>query len=218
MITRKLAAFFVGALVAGSAQAALHDRGGGLIYDDDLNVTWFQDANYAQTSGYDLDGVMTWNDAMAWATSLVYYNNATGQDISGWRLPTTLLSDPSCDPAFGSTGASFGCSGSEMGHLFYNELGGVTGQDINTTHNANYYLFKNIQSHDYWSSTVATDTNTGWIFYFSHGLQTPGNALSAWAVRDGDVAAASVPEPETYAMFLAGLGLVGFMASRRNAA
>ena len=28
---------------------------------------------------------------------------------------------------------------------------------------------------------------------------------------------APVPEPETYAMLLAGLGLVGFMARRRNA-
>jgi len=33
--------------------AILTDRGGGLIYDDDLNITWLQDANYADTSGYD---------------------------------------------------------------------------------------------------------------------------------------------------------------------
>jgi hypothetical protein len=37
----------------------LIDRGGGLIYDTDLNVTWLADANYAQTSGYDADGFMT---------------------------------------------------------------------------------------------------------------------------------------------------------------
>lgn len=35
----------------------------------------------------------------------------------------------------------------------------------------------------------------------------------AWAVRNGDVVA--VPEPATYAMLLAGLGLVGFAARRR---
>ena len=29
--------------------------------------------------------------------------------------------------------------------------------------------------------------------------------------------AATVPEPETYAMFLAGLGLMGFVAHRRKA-
>jgi hypothetical protein len=32
--------------------AELHERGGGLIYDDVLDVKWSQDANYAQTSGY----------------------------------------------------------------------------------------------------------------------------------------------------------------------
>ena len=31
----------------GTAQAMLWDRGGGLIYDDVLKVTWLQDANYA---------------------------------------------------------------------------------------------------------------------------------------------------------------------------
>jgi hypothetical protein len=38
-------------------------------------------------------------------------------------------------------------------------------------------------------------------------------------VHDGDVGngvAAPVPEPETYAMMLAGLGLLGFMARRRK--
>ena len=29
-----------------SVYAELHDRGGGLIYDDVLDVTWLQDANY----------------------------------------------------------------------------------------------------------------------------------------------------------------------------
>ena len=49
------AAFLVGtlALALGSpVRAALIDRGGGLIYDDALNVTWLQDANYAKTSGF----------------------------------------------------------------------------------------------------------------------------------------------------------------------
>ena len=62
--------------------AELHDRGGGLIYDDVLNVTWLQDANYAHTSGYDLDGLMNRNDAFTWADNLEYggYDN--------WRLPS----------------------------------------------------------------------------------------------------------------------------------
>jgi hypothetical protein len=34
----------------------------------------------------------------------------------------------------------------------------------------------------------------------------------------GDLAIAAVPEPETYGMLLAGLGVVGFLARRRKAA
>jgi|RifCSPlowO2_12_1023861.scaffolds.fasta_scaffold474522_1 hypothetical protein len=34
-------------LIAGRAQATLIDRGGGLIYDNVLNITWLQNANYA---------------------------------------------------------------------------------------------------------------------------------------------------------------------------
>ena len=51
--------------VAGTVNAELHDRGGGLIYDDVLNITWLQDANYGAGSIYDngdsiTDGRMTW--------------------------------------------------------------------------------------------------------------------------------------------------------------
>lgn len=85
------------------ANATLHDRGGGLIYDDVLDITWLQDANYAQTSGYDGDGLMAWGDAVAWADSLVY----GGYD--DWRLPTT----PGTTMEYINEG--------EMGHLYYDE-------------------------------------------------------------------------------------------------
>jgi hypothetical protein len=44
---------FIGLFLAGFlgfsplARATLWDRGGGLIYDDDLNITWLQDPYYA---------------------------------------------------------------------------------------------------------------------------------------------------------------------------
>lgn len=53
--------------------ATLWDRGGGLIYDDVLDSTWLQNANYAATSGYvSNDGYMNWNEAMVWADQLEY--------------------------------------------------------------------------------------------------------------------------------------------------
>ncbi|PIQ12851.1 MAG: hypothetical protein COW07_02885 [Hydrogenophilales bacterium CG12_big_fil_rev_8_21_14_0_65_61_21] len=68
-------------LVSCAAQATLINRGGGMIYDTDIDITWLADANYAMTSGYDADGLMNWAAANAWAAGLVYggYEN--------WRLP-----------------------------------------------------------------------------------------------------------------------------------
>ena len=55
-------------------------------------------------------------------------------------------------------------------------------------------------------------------------INTPyvdGTAVNAWVAADGlhiAAAVAAVPEPESYAMFLAGLGMLGFMARRNKRA
>ena len=56
--------FSIGLL--SNANAALETRLGGLaVYDTDLNITWLADADYAKTSGYDADGLLSWPDAKA---------------------------------------------------------------------------------------------------------------------------------------------------------
>ena len=70
-------------LFSMNVSAVLLDRRGGMIYDTDLNITWLKDANYAQTSGYDADGMMTWFSAKSWAENLVY----SGDD--DWRPPSS---------------------------------------------------------------------------------------------------------------------------------
>jgi len=42
------------------------------------------------------------------------------------------------------------------------------------------------------------------------------SVFTTFSSTDGLNAVAAVPEPETYAMLLAGLGLIGFTASRRK--
>ena len=177
-------------LAAATANAALESRlGGQAVYDTDLNITWLANGN--------ANGLMDWWQANAWASGL------TVAGFSGWRLPIT---DASC--------SGYNCTGSEMGHLFYNELGGAAGQSILTTHNDNFALFQNVEANYYWSGTeYAPNTDDAWYFLFGfpgggQGADGMDSTLFALAVRPGDVAA--IPEPETYAMLLAGLGVLGF--------
>ncbi|MFQ5660172.1 MAG: hypothetical protein ACE5GZ_07075 [Gammaproteobacteria bacterium] len=121
---------------------------------------------------------MTWVNANSWAASLCVGG------FMDWRLPTALNSDGS-GPCSG-----FNCTGSEMGYLFYNELGGTAFSSIETTNNNNFDLFMNVQSNFHWSGLeFAPDTPFAWNFTFFDGAQLAGSKIGnlfGWAVRDGD--------------------------------
>jgi hypothetical protein len=52
-----------------------------------------------------------------------------------------------------------------------------------------------------------------------YALEKDNNlAVKAWVDSANTLHVAAVPEPETYAMLLAGLGLMGAVARRRNKA
>ena len=193
----------------GYANAELFDRGGGLIYDDVLDVTWLQDANYAQTSGYDPDGQMTALEAANWAANLAYYDSVRGLIYDDWRLPNAT--DVGNDGATFSNyyqGVDYGFNitvHSELSYMFYENLGNTplyttsgfsTGCDNNPP---NFCLtstapFINLQADRYWTNQqYGLDVGRSFIFYFNQGNQLytdNGNVEYAWAVRDGDVGAA----------------------------
>ncbi len=208
-------------------------------YDTVLNITWLKDADYALTSGHNAnDGRLAWSTANNWAANLSFtdginvYNN--------WRLPTlrpingiafnyTVSFDGSTDGGYNITSPN-----SELSYMFHVNLGNfgsrtstntpsgcnVTG--IDDTCLAHVGPFSNLQSQSYWFDTrYAPDSRySSWNFAMHDGSQGGGYSTGAgagfyaWAVSDGDVGIASIPEPETYAMMLAGLGLVGYSNSR----
>lgn len=193
--------------------AALIDRGNGLIYDDVLDVTWLQDANYAHTSGYDLDGNMSWEESNQWAENLEYAG------FSDWRLTNIYdIDQDGCNFSFtGDTDCGYNSltqytdpTGksyfSELAYMFavnlnntsLYDLQGIKWQagwnNLNTTFTDQYSgeekEFKNLQRKVYWSDTeYSVDSNKAWVFGFNNGFQGGNNKSInhlAWAVRDGD--------------------------------
>ncbi|MGC2049525.1 MAG: DUF1566 domain-containing protein, partial [Gallionella sp.] len=99
-------ALSVGLLSATGANATLVSAlGGQVVNDTDLNITWLADANYAKTSGYDFDGLMSWAGAQSWITSL---NTANYLGFNDWRLPTvTDTGTPGCNFAYSGTDCGY---------------------------------------------------------------------------------------------------------------
>jgi hypothetical protein len=242
-----------GLLASTAAQATLFDRGGGLLYDDVLNVTWLQDSNYAMSSGYPTlasSGLMKWDDATNWVANLSYFDSVRGVTYSDWRLPTVSpVSGAGWDINFkfdGTSDVGFNIAGanSELGYMYYVNLGLKGERDASGTYQMDFGVLRDGGA----GNTFAQNVDVGLVrnfnsyqYFFSTGLF--GNPQDeqfmvflpelgiqgfdwrqwafghAWAVRDGDVAsmAAPIPEPETYAMMLAGLGLLGIARRRRFA-
>jgi len=192
-----------------SANAQLFDRGNGLIYDDEYDVTWLADANYALTSGYqpvrdpnntfpplqgEFTGAMTWDEAVTWIGHL---NQVELAGYNDWRLPSAYNSIDNLngvDPINTlNGGGDVNVNDSELWHL--SDL-------INSNSETN--LFQNIKTTMYWSADASTtDLNKAWMTFVS-GIPVTGSyyvydqgkiigSTYAWAVRTGDIDPVPLP-------------------------
>ena len=222
--------FICGALtlfLTGISKATLTDRGidslgNHLIYDSDLNITW-----YDMTSSF-----ASWENQVIWADGLTV--NFGGKIFSDWRLPTTIASGfitSSSSPSFydGSADGGYNITRGELGYLFYIDLGNSGRYTTDGTLNpqpwtSNLSPFINLQINTYWSETLFIDSVNAFAFQFFDGKQgrglTEANGIYqqflAIAVRDGDVV--NIPAPGSLLLVL--IGIItgkGFSARRKKA-
>jgi len=202
--------------VSLSANADLVSRlGGQAVYDTDLDITWLANGNLAATntfgletgvslgthpadnSGYDgfIDpvGDMNWPAALLWIDAM---NAANYLGYNDWRLPATTQPDNTCSSQTGDVPPldyGLNCTGSEMGHLFYNELGATAGETVLTGDPAELEKFSNsIRTLIYWSGTPVS-SSIAFILDFHNGNQfflNKDREVFVFAVRDGDVGGA----------------------------
>jgi hypothetical protein len=171
--------------------AELFDRGNGLIYDDELDVTWVQIADLAAGTSFDdgggtfgnplTDGLLTWDSATAFVDSLDYAG------FDDWRLPT-MDRDGNSVVVNCAVATQAQCLDNELGYLYYYGLGGTGAPLTGDTGPFTGILFR------YWGSDEVAPTSA-WTFDFVGGIQGPvdkngdafANPAGAWAVRSGDV-------------------------------
>ena len=177
---RLLGAVCACVFVSMPSHAKLVDNGGGLIYDDVLDIAWAQP-----------DGVLrNWEDATDWAQSLFLGG------VFGWRLPYVSVEaglelDP--NPVDCDTASEAACRDNELGYMFYQNLSGTFDEPILDSDDPDLALFPSLQSSEYWSEQQLEGGGVGleaWDFLFQTGQQnaTPtSQEFGSWAVHPGNV-------------------------------
>ncbi len=223
-------------MTSGVAQASLTtigtaDYNGGtykLIWDDDNNgnsLVWLDYTNVGSSgSGDTWDNQMSWASSLDTALSVTWYDGVTVDwGGSSWRLPNTVdglgkfgYEGPDENGNYDYT-AGYNLFNSEMGHLYYEELGNLGWRDTDGNWDQPGWGLKNtgdfgnlVRVDWYWFGTeYAINPSLAWVFAMKDGSQTNYDKTYneyGLAVRSGQVLVSWVPVPS--AIILLGAGLV----------
>ena len=214
-----LAAILLLAGMAGVSEAALTTIGTA-TYDDgsgsaNYNLIWDNNNNGNSVIWLDYTNAPTnWSAQNTWAAGLdsnLTYNINSAYTVTwgstAWRLPSA-----GANPETG-----YNQTTSEMGDLFYNDLGLTAYPPYTIAAQLNATNFDNLYAkwYWYWSDTEYADSpNRAWIFRMDNGDQInryKNITEYGLAVRSGQVA---VPVPG--AIWLLGSGLAGVVALGRR--
>ena len=234
---RLLVAALLAAGVASSAQAV------NFVEIDGANLTFFYDADFwglgtASVTGNKISFAISDDfDVTAKSSTVSGHGAAAHVDdnsLSVFAVAKSGYSVSSLVQASSSTSVNFTTgNGTAAGVLSGSVSGGAfNGDDFVAIHNDGSYYddFQLYTGSSPYSTTAALAANGGVAgnFYAATGVETfigvgteqYGKGLSHAALTDVsyNFSVTAVPEPETYAMLLAGLGLVGFTARRRKQA
>lgn len=177
------------------------NNGNSIVWLDYSRHAYWYNQNYWEGQNYwaaGLDSFLTYNIDAAYTVTW---------DDTGWRLPSAGT-DPQC---------SYNQITSEMGHLFYTELGnqGWQASDDNWGLN-NTGDFDNLIASDYWSGTEnAGYPDSAWYFDMYNGFQCTNSTdheLYGLAVCSAQVSEVPIPA----AIWLLGSGLIGLVGLRRK--
>jgi hypothetical protein len=188
-------------LTATSRAEFLFERAGGAaVYDWHQDITWLQDANYAATSGYDLDGRLRYADTLIY---IDYLNASQFLGVTSWRMPVMNYVTNNGEGTFGYCGTDKGhnvdpASG-ELAFLYYEHLKLQSKFDCNgqpqtphgVTYSGPFININNIETQAYsYSTDYSPDPARAWAFHFEYGGQHADGKLSAspvWPVFSGDL-------------------------------
>ena len=183
--------------VAGGAQAVLVSQGGGVFLDDVNNLLWY-------TDGTNRD----FNSATSWAAGLT----TGGLSAGSWSITTR--------DQFGLLAAAAGSTASErnttldgFGVPYYSwtvDVQAVASRQLNPEYEMEPGAPEYIDRPQSNYGVINANFNVGNDGYAEVAGSYGSLAVASYA------SPAPVPEPETYALMLAGLAAVGFAAKRRQ--